>query len=241
MIAVSNGYIKLHRKLLDNPIMEKPELLQLFIYCLLRANHKPERLIFNGVEMVVNAGQFITGRDALSLSLGQNSRTLYDRLKVLEKLKIINIKSNNRFSLITIVNYEFYQKDERESNSKSNNKPTTNQQQTNTNKNDKNDKNDKKYKECVYLSEVEYKSLVETMTEKHTLDFIDQLNNYILKIGELEAKKRYKSHYATILSWYKKSLQEKSKEFNQSKVSNKGNFTQRSHEEDYFEGFIKEV
>lgn len=147
------GWVKLHRKLIENPIFLKPDLLQLFIYCLLKANHEPNKIIFNGKEIIIERGQFITGREVLAKDLNQNGRSTYDRLKVLENLQILNIKSNNRFTLVTIVNYTFYQIEEQKSNNKSNNKPTTSQQQANTNKNDKNDKED------IYTPAIDYLNL----------------------------------------------------------------------------------
>lgn len=123
--------------------MKNDGLLQLFIYCILKANHEQCRIIFNSQEMVIDRGQFITGRDSLAKDLNQNGNTCYKRLKVLENLGICNIKSNNKFSLVTVVNYELYQMLDIESNSKSNNKVTTREQQSNTNKNIKNDKNEK--------------------------------------------------------------------------------------------------
>ena len=140
------GWIKLYRKLIENPIFLKPELLQLFIYCLLKANHEAQRIIFNGQEIEIKLGQFITGRNAMAKDLKQNPITTYKRLKILENLQILNIKSNNKFSVVTVVNYGLYQSEEIKRNTKRNNKGTTREQQGNTNKNDKNDKNDKKYK-----------------------------------------------------------------------------------------------
>ena len=137
------GWIKLHRKLIENPIFLKPELLQLFIYCLLKANHEPQRIIFNGQEIEIKIGQFITGRNAMAKDLKQNPITTYKRLKILENLQILNIKSNNKFSVVTVVNYGLYQSEEIKRNTKRNNKGTTREQQGNTNKNDKNDKNEK--------------------------------------------------------------------------------------------------
>ena len=140
------GWIKLYRKLIENPIFLKPELLQLFIYCLLKANHEAQGIIFNGQEIEIKLGQFITGRNAMAKDLKQNPITTYKRLKILENLQILNIKSNNKFSVVTVVNYGLYQSEEIKRNTKRNNKGTTREQQGNTNKNDKNDKNDKKYK-----------------------------------------------------------------------------------------------
>jgi hypothetical protein len=206
------GWIKLHRKLLENPIFLKAELLQLFIYCLLKANHEPKQIIFNAKELIIERGQFITGRDVLSKELKQNGRTTYDRLKVLENLQILTIKSNNRFTLVTIENYDLYQSRDEEPNSKSNNKPTTSQQQANTNKNDKNYKNDKKniYAENVSMTTEQYKKLVAEHGEAATKKMIEILDNYKGANG-----KKYKDDYRAILNWVVDKYKEQTKKTNQ--------------------------
>jgi len=177
------GWIKLHRKLLENPIFLKPELLQLFVYCLLKANHKAQKIIFNGQEIEIKIGQFITGRNAMAKDLKQNPITTYKRLKILENLQILNIKSNNKFSVVTVVNYGLYQSEEIKRNTKRNNKGTTREQQGNTNKNDKNDKNDKKYK--IIRSPIEIaiddfkefrKKIKKPMTDRAVELLVDKLN-----------------------------------------------------------------
>ena len=196
-----DGWIKLHRKLLDNPIFQKEELLQLFIYCLLKANHEPNKIIFNGQETVIEKGQFVTGRDVLSKDLKKKPITTYKRLKILENLQILNIESNNRFSLVTVVNYGLYQSAEEKRNSKSNNKGTTREQQGNTNKNVKNDKNDKNknktlYAEFVSMTEIEYQKLVAEHGEDATMRMIEILDNYKGAKGT-----KYKNDYRAILNW----------------------------------------
>lgn len=138
------GWIKLHRKILDNPIFLKPDLYQLFSYCILRANHSETKIIWNGQEETLEKGCFITGRKVIAKDTGQNERTTYDRLKLLENLKMITLKSNNKYSVVKVLNYSLYQGEECDIQQPANNQPTTNQQQTNTDKNDKNVKNDKK-------------------------------------------------------------------------------------------------
>ena len=65
-------------------------------------------------------------------------------LKSVEK---IDIKANNKYSIVTILNWGLYQgngeKGEQQSEQQMNNKRTTNEQQMNTNKNIKNNKNNK--------------------------------------------------------------------------------------------------
>lgn len=165
---MNNGYIQLHRKLLENPIFYKPALLQLFIYCLLKANHKANEFIFNNEMVKIQRGSFLTGRKILSSELKCKEATLYRRLQILKDFDYISIKTTNKYSVITVINYNKYQttvsrlkpKNERKSNNKkdlksidniaftetglikSNNKVTTNEQQNNTNNNDNNDNNE---------------------------------------------------------------------------------------------------
>lgn len=133
-----DGWIKLHRKLLENPIMKQAGMLQLWVYCLLKANHEPGKAHFGKDDIDVSPGQFVTGRFKLSDALGEKPSTIYKRISALQRSGFLNIKSNNKNSLITIVNWHLYQAAELESSSKSNNKVTTKEQQSSTNKNDKN-------------------------------------------------------------------------------------------------------
>jgi len=104
-----NGWIKLHRKLIYNPVFQKEELLKLFIYCLICAGHKQQRIIFLGKEEVVAKGSFITGRKELSKELKQTESKIYRGLKILNDLNIISMQTNNKFTLINVVNYNTYQ------------------------------------------------------------------------------------------------------------------------------------
>ena len=128
------SYIKLFRKILKSPIWDNEKALKVWIWCLLKATHK-ERDQLVGKQLVhLKKGQFVTGRKSASEELGINDRTIYDYLKLLKKLNMISINSNNKFSVVSVEKWEDYQVEEL----KINNKPTTNEQQINTNKNVKN-------------------------------------------------------------------------------------------------------
>ena len=130
-----NGWIKLHRKIIDNPVFDKPELFHLFAFCIMAASHDITRVIWNGEERDIERGSFIAGRKSLSDKLKQSESKIYRNLKVLEKLNMITLKSNNRFTLINVVNYCNYQGMEIDDEQQMNNKRTTNEQQMNTIKN----------------------------------------------------------------------------------------------------------
>ena len=138
------GWIKLHRKILDNPIFLKPDLYQLFSYCLLRANHNETKIIWNGKEVVLEKGSFITGRKVLALATGQTESAVYKRLDSLRKMGMTTQKSNNKFTIVKVLNYSVYQGEEIDGEQPSNNKVTTKEQQGNTDNTLKNLKNEKK-------------------------------------------------------------------------------------------------
>ena len=104
-----NGWIKLHRKVIDNPIFDKPELFKLFVYCLLAAGHEEKKIIWNGKEEILPKGSFITGREKLSKELKQSESMIRRNLKILENISVITRKSTNKYTVINVVNYGIYQ------------------------------------------------------------------------------------------------------------------------------------
>ena len=180
---MSEGWIKLHRCLKDKAIFDNEKLLKVFIWCLLKATHKPHGQLVGRQKVLLQPGQFITGRNKAAMELNMAPSTAWEYLKLLETNNTINIKSNNKFSIVTIVNWMLYQMDDEISDNKSNNKPdnksTTNQQQIDTNKNDKNDKNDKK----IYKYIVEYLNRKCNKNFKHTTKSTQRLINARLNEG----------------------------------------------------------
>jgi hypothetical protein len=103
------GWVKLHRKIIDNPIFKDAKTLQLFIYLLLKASHKSQRFIFNGKEMILERGQLITGRKRIRKDTKLTDREIRTRIKLLGNVGILTSKTTNRYSVITICNYCHYQ------------------------------------------------------------------------------------------------------------------------------------
>lgn len=128
------SYIKLFRKLLNSPIFENEKALKIWIWCLLKATHKERVQLVGQQEINLQKGQFVFGRKKASEELKMTESTIYKYIKLLEKLQMISINSNNKFSVITVEKWEEYQIEEL----KDNNKATTKEQQSNTNKNVKN-------------------------------------------------------------------------------------------------------
>ncbi|MCZ1520799.1 hypothetical protein GHA87_11855 [Enterococcus faecium] len=144
---MNTGYVKLHRKVMNSFVWTNPYMYKLWNLCLMKASHENRKILFNGKEIQVNSGEFVTGRDAITSEMNEgvkrehqvNSGSVWRWLKQFEKNGMLNIKSTTKYSVISIKNWSLYQSSEQQMNIKR----TTSEQQVHTNKNDKNDKNDK--------------------------------------------------------------------------------------------------
>lgn len=141
----AEGWIKLHRKLLDNPVtMKDTDHLAVWIYLLLNASHNEHPALFKGEKITLKPGQLITGRKSIALALHIDESKVERILKSLKSEQQIEQQTSSKNRLISITNWEFYQQSEQQIEQQVNNKRTTSEQQVNTNKNIKNDKNERK-------------------------------------------------------------------------------------------------
>jgi len=176
-----NGWIKLHRKIINTSwYYKRSTVVHLFIHLLIKANHQENKFFWNGKEITIKRGEFITGLNKLSEETGISIQSIRTALTILKSTNTITIKSTNKFSIIQIVNYDQYQSEEEKLTSKLTSKVTNNQQTTNkqltTNKNDKNDKNEKN----IYILEREYTSI-----------------NYLIKIPQEDLYEFYSIYQAS--------------------------------------------
>ena len=141
----AEGWIKLHRKLLDNPVtMKDTDHLAVWIYLLLNASHNEHPALFKGEKIMLKPGQLITGRKSIALALHIDESKVERILKSLKSEQQIEQQTSSKNRLISITNWEFYQQSEQQIEQQVNNKRTTSEQQVNTNKNIKNVKSERK-------------------------------------------------------------------------------------------------
>lgn len=142
----SRNWLKLNRSILTSNVFENPRLLKVWIWCLCKASHKDHDQLV-GMQMVhLKPGQFIYGRKAASEELKIPASTTNMYMQQLQRMRNLDIKANNKFSVVTIRNWRFYQgtdsKSKQQNRQQIDNKLTTNWQQIDTNNNVKNVKND---------------------------------------------------------------------------------------------------
>lgn len=109
---MERGFVKLWRKTLDSGILQHPTAWQVFGYLLLMANSKPHRRIIAGTMTEAAPGEVVTGRERLAEELGLSVQQIRTALNLLKKLEIITIRSTNKYSVISLVNWDRYQQQE---------------------------------------------------------------------------------------------------------------------------------
>ncbi len=145
---MDQGWIKLHRKLLSNPVWLSCNASQkiVLITILLKANHIEKKWLWKGEEFEAKPGQLITSLESLSKDSGVKKQSVRSSLVKFEKYKILTNESTKTGRLISVINWEAYQGFENQPNIAANKDPTKTQHRANIeptpNKNDKNYKND---------------------------------------------------------------------------------------------------
>jgi len=141
-----NGYIRLWRKLRENPIYKNSKAVHVWVECLMRATYQ-ERKFYNGRDKLeLEPGQFVMGRQEFGDVIGMSGSTAWYWIQEFEADNMVNIKSTAKGSIVTIENWNDYQKVD----NTSDNKKTAKKQQKNTNNKVKKDKKVNKHIKSVF-------------------------------------------------------------------------------------------
>lgn len=137
------GWIKLHRKIMESPVWNEPGILKVWMYCLMKATHKNREVLIGQQVIELEPGQFITGRTVLADDYNRGVKpkdrvhetTVWRWLKTLEIMGNLHIKTHNKYSVVNIDKWAFYQGDEDDNAQEMHSRCTTDAQQMHTNKN----------------------------------------------------------------------------------------------------------
>ncbi|PEL12689.1 DnaD domain-containing protein [Bacillus sp. AFS017336] len=106
------GWISLHRKVRDHWLFEEKRSFSRFeawVDLLMEVNHQDNKVLLGNELIDVKRGQKITSMDQLAKRWGWGKTKTYKFVKLLESEQMITIKTNTKRTVITIVNYDFYQ------------------------------------------------------------------------------------------------------------------------------------
>jgi len=143
------GYIKLFRKMTTWEWYTDTAVKTLFIHCLLKANYVDKS--WKG--MTIKRGQFVTSIRNLAKECGLSSKQTRRAISALTRTHEIEYKGHNKFSVITVVEYDSYQTKGTVEGTKEGKQRANKGQQL---KNIKNIKNHKEKEVCPYVDENGY-------------------------------------------------------------------------------------
>lgn len=176
---MNNGWIKLHRKLLEWEWYDDANTFRLFIHCLLKANHTPKK--WRGEN--IDKGQFITSLSNLSHETGLSIKQVRNSLDKLKNTNEINTEKGKAWTKISVCKYASYQRDDSDEGKERAKKGQGRGKVGATNKNDNNDNNEKNNsieKQNVFplqAREQNFISEVKTIGSSYNSDMI---NKFIL-------------------------------------------------------------
>ena len=107
---VRDGYIKLHRAVLDSYLWSmKPDHTMVAMTCLLLANWREGSVWSAGQKVVIPRGSFMTSIDKLAKASRVSPKVVRTALANLERAGFLANQSTSRHRIISITNYEDYQ------------------------------------------------------------------------------------------------------------------------------------
>lgn len=106
MIESEDGFITLHRKVLDWEWYSENNTKSLFIHCLLKANYKTKK--WRGIE--IKRGEFITSIATLSNELHLSTKVIRNSLSKLIETGELGKQTTNKYTTLTVCKYDEYQK-----------------------------------------------------------------------------------------------------------------------------------
>lgn len=176
---MQNGFVKLYRKMLDNPVVCKDcDYFAVWCYLLLNATHKEINVDNCGETKTLQAGQFITGCQAISKKLNVSEskvKRILERFKIERMIEQITYPRKGR--IITILNWSEYQDNDRINERLVDECWTNSERLVDGNKNVKNDKNVKNIKENIKRKVGSYEDLIYGYTDN--ADLINAIYGFI--------------------------------------------------------------
>lgn len=144
---MQQGWVKLHRALLNSETFSKLNAIQklIAIYIILNANHEDGTWYdsYKNIEVEIKRGQLVTSRNTIVNEWFKGDKDVTDRkvrttLEKLRKLGFLTIETTKHYTLLTVCNYRVYQQREIKSDQQNDQQTSyecpTDDQQTSLNK-----------------------------------------------------------------------------------------------------------
>jgi hypothetical protein len=179
---MAETWVKIYRKSIENGWLTNHKLWVFWCYCLLKASRFEHMQIVGNQQVSLRPGEFVFGRKVASKETGMSEQSIRTCVHSLRRMKNITIKSTNKFSIITVINWESYQSKEKSSTNKSTSDQPASNQQVTTNKKEERKKEDKK-KDITVFCDYAIEKINLPITNKSQAE-------QLLKVYKLEGMKQ---------------------------------------------------
>lgn len=137
---MSQGWICVHRKLLEWEWFDDHNTFRLFMYFMLKANHQDK----NWKGILIKRGQHLTSLDKIVAGSGLSKSQIRTAINKLKSTREIAHDSNAQHTVITIINYDLYQASDTQNSTPVAHESHTNDTPMTPNNNDNNGNNENK-------------------------------------------------------------------------------------------------
>ena len=214
-----DGWLKLYRSILDSAVFQDAEVLKVWIWLLCNVAFEQHDTICYGKVIHLKPGQIATGRKKIAQCTDLSENKVYRALTVLKSLGNIEIKATNKYSIITVSNWDKYQDEngkrtssEQQTNSKTATEEHQSNSKTTQHKNGKNVKKEKNIYICSFFQSVwdEYpKKLGKNKVTKAAMEQLEEagedavmaaVRRYVEKIKRDGTDEKYIMHGSTFFN-----------------------------------------
>jgi len=217
MPRFNNGFIKLHRTIMDGDLATHNAIFALFVRLIIMANWRETKIYWSGKQIVLPPGSVVCGGEELAEKLQVSRRTLRRYLSYLTDTSRIAQLTNSQGTIVTILNYSKYQVEGNlDSESLPNKRPINAQQTPNKRPLIEEGKEGKKVKNNTYTADFEilwkeypkktgkidafeaFKKNVDIETELGLVS--TAIKNYTNELVRNQTESKYIKHMASFLN-----------------------------------------
>ena len=142
MYKTNSAWVPFYRSTIYDPVFKDKEIFILWVWLLCNSCYKETTIIHRKLRVVLKPGDvFVESRAMVAAEIGITERKYRTAIKLLEELDYLTHKTNNKYTVISLIKWGFY-KDEKEQSDQltTNRRPGDDQHTTDSYINNKNNK-----------------------------------------------------------------------------------------------------
>lgn len=196
---INQGWIKLHRKLIDHWLFNektKKTKLEAWLIILLESNHSDAKVLINGSLIECKRGQSVKSVGTWAKQFRWSNAKVNTFFKILEKDGMIEREGLSKTTRLTICNYESYQGKEITEKKQNTNRKETNLYKQECKEEIKNDKEVNSFSDLCLKDSFWVETICRMNKIKDVALWLKKFEQHLISVGETKPNiKDYKSHF----------------------------------------------